>query len=86
SGHSAYPNPVQFHASNGSCRSAIIKVINFFGFWPDAIGLWYNVWPYIAKETWDMAESFSNKNVLIVAAIIGGGVLLLGLLGIWNTV
>jgi hypothetical protein len=32
-----------------------------------------------------MAESFSHKNVLIVAAIIGGGVLLLGLLGIWNT-
>ena len=33
-----------------------------------------------------MAESFSHKNVFVVAAIIGGGVLLLGLLGIWNTV
>ncbi len=32
-----------------------------------------------------MAEETGLKNVLLVAAIIGGSVLLVGLLGIWNT-
>lgn len=32
-----------------------------------------------------MADDYQLKNVLIVAAVIGAGVLLLGLVGIWNT-
>ncbi len=32
-----------------------------------------------------MADDFRLKNVLIVATIIGAAVLVVGLLGVWNT-
>lgn len=32
-----------------------------------------------------MAEDYELKNVVVVALVIGGAVLLLGLLGVWYT-
>ena len=36
-------------------------------------------------EIWRMAEDFKLKNVVVVASVIGGTVLILGLLGVLNT-